>query len=61
MSLRWLASLFLCVNCTVAAQQYPDRPINLIVAYPPGEPTARMSTEQKAFAQVVKDANIHAE
>ena len=27
----------------------------------PERTTARMSTEQKAFAQVVKDANIHAE
>jgi tripartite-type tricarboxylate transporter receptor subunit TctC len=49
MNLRWLAPLVLCIAGVAAAQSYPDRPIRLVVAYPPGGPAdiaARIVAEQ---------------
>jgi tripartite-type tricarboxylate transporter receptor subunit TctC len=65
------------VAITAGAQDFPDKSIKIVVAYPAGGPAdiaarivaeqlsqqlpQRVIVDQKAFAQVVKDANIRAE
>ena len=48
-AIRWLAIALFAAASTVAAQEYPDKTLRLVVAYPPGGPAdiaARIVAEQ---------------